>query len=252
MHQSWSLDQKTAVITGGTKGIGLAIANELLSLGASIIVIARDEKRMAALKKGWDRKGFKTSGIITDLTDPTSYPSIVKQLGKKKIDILINNVGDNTPKSFLDHSENEYRRIFEINLFSSIQLCRALFPRFSKSASIVNISSVAGMENVGTGSYYGMSKSAINHLTKSLASEWAAHGIRVNAVAPWYTHTDRIKPLLKNAALKEKVISSTPLGRLAEPEDIAGLVAFLCMEKASYITGETIAVDGGFLARRFL
>ena len=249
---SWDLKNKVAVITGGTKGIGLAIANEFLSLGASLIVIARNGDQLIDCLVAWNENGYQVKGIIGDLTDFDNYPILLKKIEEEKIDILINNVGGNLPKKFNDFTGEEINQVFNLNIISNIRFTQMLFNKLkaSENACVVNISSVAGFEDVGTGSMYAISKSALIQFTKSLAVEWAEYGIRVNGVAPWFTGTDRINQLLKNEELENFVIKNTPLKKIAQPEEIANAVAFLAMNKSSYITGETIIVDGGYLANQ--
>ncbi|MEI6595366.1 MAG: SDR family oxidoreductase [Bacteroidota bacterium] len=249
---NWDLKNKVAVITGGTKGIGLAIANEFLLLGASLIVIARNGDQMIDCLLAWNQKGYKVKGIVGDLTDFDNYPELLKKIAEEKIDILINNVGGNLPKKFNDFSAEEINHVFNQNIISNIRFTQLLFNklRASQNACVVNISSVAGFEDVGTGSMYAICKASLIQLTKSLAVEWAPYHIRVNGVAPWFTGTDRINQLLKNEELEDFVIKNTPLKKIAQPDEIANAVAFLAMNKSSYITGETIIVDGGYLANQ--
>lgn len=249
---SWDLKNKTAVITGGTKGIGLAIANEFLSLGASLVVIARNGDQLIDCLLTWNEKGYHVKGIVGDLTDFESYASLLKKIEMDKVDILVNNVGGNLPKKFNEFTGEEINHVFNLNIISNIRFTQLLFNKLksSQNACVINISSVAGFEDVGTGSMYAICKSAIIQLTKSLAVEWAPYHIRVNGVAPWFTSTDRINQLLKDQELENFVHKNTPLNKIAKPEEIANAVAFLAMNKSSYITGETIIVDGGYLATR--
>src|SRR5437588_4987438 len=133
---------------------------------------------------------------------------------------------------------------------SVFALCRLAYPllRASSNASIINVVSVASFRNLGTGTPYAMTKAAVAHLTRGLASEWAKDGIRVNAVAPWYIRTPLAEPVLQDPARLEKILARTPAGRIGEPQEVAALAAFLCMPAAAYITGQCIAVDGGFSA----
>ncbi len=143
--------------------------------------------------------------------------------------------------------------MFETNLTSAWELTRLLHPRLSAAggASVVNIGSVAGARSVGSGAVYAMTKAALAHLTRYLACEWATDRIRVNMVAPWYTRTPLAAPVLDQPDVLAGIEQRTPLGRVAEPEEIAAVVAFLCLPAASYVTGQEIAVDGGFSAFGF-
>jgi Tropinone reductase 1 len=246
----WSLKNKTAVITGGTKGIGLAIVNEFLSLGANVIVIARHEKEIDEKISTWKLQGYNVQGIAADLTKYDGYDILLSQIGVPNIDVLVNNVGGNLPKRFLDYTHEDINNILNLNLISVIRFTQCMFEHLkaAKGAAVINISSIAGFEDVGTGSLYAICKAALIQLTKSLAVEWAPHSIRVNSVAPWFTSTGRINTLLHDKTLQDFVLSNTPLHRIAQPKDVASAVAYLAMDASSYITGETITVDGGFRA----
>ena len=166
----------------------------------------------------------------------------------RPLDILVNNVGTNIRKPSLAFTEDEYRTVLDTNLTSAWELTRLLQPALKASAraSIVNIGSVAGLRAVGSGAVYAMSKAALAHLTRYLACEWARDGIRVNMVAPWYTQTPLAGPVLGQPDVLAAIVDKTPMGRVAQPEEIAAVVAFLCLPAASYVTGQEIAVDGGF------
>ncbi|MFY8026006.1 MAG: SDR family oxidoreductase [Sediminibacterium sp.] len=249
---NWDLKNKTAIVTGGTKGIGWSIANEFLQLGAHVIVIARSKVDMTSRIAEWNSRGFNVKGIVADITAYDTYDSILNQIDLPAVDILVNNVGGNFPKRYLDYTYNDIQSIFNLNLFSNIHFTQSLFNKLKAAdgAVIINISSIAGLEDVGTGSLYAVCKAAIIQLTKSLAVEWAPYQIRVNAVAPWFTSTERINTMLHDKALQDFVQSNTPLRRIASPDQIAHAVAFLAMDASNYITGDTIVVDGGFSAER--
>lgn len=243
----WSLEGKKAVVTGGTKGIGLAIAQEFLDLGAEVLVIARDTKAVENRLRGSSRL-FRLDGDVADgLFRQHVLDKVQENWGK--LDVLVNNVGTNIRKKFADYTESEYRQIFETNLFSAMALTQGAFNllKQSGSASVINIASVAGSTDVQSGPPYGMTKASLIQMTRHLAVEWAPHKIRVNAVSPWYIQTPLVQPVLSNPERLEKILARTPMGRVGQPEEVSGIVSFLAMDKASYITGQNISVDGGMM-----
>ncbi|HSR69644.1 MAG TPA: SDR family oxidoreductase [Acidobacteriota bacterium] len=254
----WDLKERIALVTGGTKGIGRAVAQEFLKLGARVFVAARhasdetlDLEEAAKSGSGaLSAAGEKPVLIRADLSQPEERKRVLSQLRQAcgRLDILVNNVGMNVRKRATDYSLEEYRRVTEINAVSAFDLSRLAYPllKAAPGASVVTVTSVAGLTHLSTGAPYAMSKAANNQLTRNLAVEWAADGIRVNAVAPWYIETPLAKQVLTDDDYLEAVLERTPLGRVGQPEEVAAAVAFLCMPASSYITGQCLAVDGGF------
>jgi Tropinone reductase 1 len=253
----WRLDGQLALVTGGSAGIGRAIARELLGFGAEVLIVARDA---AALERTRDELADEAGddrvhALVADVADDEQRREILDWIEDRGdgLNILVNNAGGNRRRAAVDYTEDEWREIFEVNTFSAFELSRYAHPLLTKHAasSIVNVGSVSGLTHVRTGAAYGMAKAALHQLTRNLAVEWAEDGVRVNAVAPWYIRTRRTSDSLADPDYLDEVLLRTPMGRIGEPEEVAAAVAFLCLPAAGYVTGECIAVDGGFLRNGF-
>ncbi|GBF97432.1 hypothetical protein Rsub_09598 [Raphidocelis subcapitata] len=272
----FGLAGRKALVTGGSRGIGRAIAEALCAAGARVYIVARRGPETGEAVEEMRARGFDVQGSAADLSDREECAALmekVKAAFDGELHILVANAGVNAQAPTLSYGEGDYRRIVGLNQESTYVLCQLAHPLLAagargagagagssdsgaggggssgsaRSACIVFISSVAGGPLAGrSGSLYAMSKAAINQLAKSLACEWARDGIRVNSVAPWVTLTEMGKQNLTNPALLEGLLARTPMGRLAEPEDVAGVAAFLCSPAAAYVTGQTLAVDGGY------
>lgn len=246
MPEPWRLEGRKALVTGGSRGIGRAVVEELVSLGASVAAVARDPAPLA---------DSAAHAVAADLTDPVARARVldeaVSALGG--LDILVNNAGFNIRRRALDYGAGELRRILDLNLEAVFDLSRLAHPhlRDAGGASVVNVASVAGLTHLRTGVPYAMSKAALIQMTRNLACEWAADGIRVNAVAPWYIRTPLAEQVLADETYREQVLARTPMGRIGDPSEVAGVVAFLCMPRAGYVTGQCLAVDGGFTVYGF-
>lgn len=255
MQERWTLTGKKALVTGATKGIGLAIAQEFLALGAEVMIVARNSKSLQQQLEEWKELGLPVHGIAADCATSAGRQAIFNQIVQAMggLDLLINNAGTNIRKPAIDYTPEEYETIFQTNLISVFEMCRLVYPllKTSDRSSIVNIGSVAGLVAIRTGAPYGMTKAALVQLTRALAVEWASDRIQVNTIAPWFIRTPLTEPFLGNPETLDAVIAQTPMKRIGDPQEIAGLAAFLCTSAASYITGQCIAVDGGFSAFGF-
>jgi len=253
----WRLDGRTGLVTGASKGIGLACARELAAFGADVLMVARDEAHLeqarAELAEEFPQREF--FAFAADVSQREQRMEVFDWIADLEValSLLVNNAGTNVRKKTLDYSFEEVQGLIETNLLSAFDFCRLAYPHLSEHAhaAIVNVGSVSGLTHVRTGSPYGMTKAALTQLTRNLACEWAEDGIRVNAVAPWYIRTQRTEGVLANPEYLDDVLTRTPAGRIGEPEEVAAAVAFLCLPAAAYITGECIAVDGGFLRYGF-
>ena len=242
------LKDKVAVITGGSRGIGLATAEAFLREGATVIIAASTkasaDKAVAGLKEKFP--GSRIGGISPNLADLADVRSIFKTISAAYgcIDILVNNAGVSESTPFMDYTEETFDKVMDLNVKGVFNATRAaaecMVPR--GSGVILNTSSMVSLTGQPAGFAYPASKFAVNGLTVSLARELGPKGIRVNAVAPGITETDMMKAVPKEVI--EPMIARIPLRRLGQPEDIANAFVFLASEEASYITGVILSVDG--------
>ena len=249
----WDLKGKRVLVTGGTKGIGRAIAEEFLGLGAEVMIAARNGQEVEALVRLWQAEGHLVTGLAADVTKGQDRERVRAAIDERwgALDVLVNNAGTNLRRKLADYTDEEMRLVMEVNLFSAVEFCRLCLHhlKLGVGPSVVNISSVSGVVDTQSGAPYGMSKAALIQLSRNLAVEWAEYGIRVNTVSPWYTDTPLASPVLRQPDRLEKIIARTPLGKVALSEEVAAAVAFLAMDKAAYITGVNLPIDGGMLAK---
>jgi NAD(P)-dependent dehydrogenase (short-subunit alcohol dehydrogenase family) len=245
------LSGKVAIVTGGGRGIGKAIALGLAGAGAKVVVGSRTQKEIEDVAAEISRLGGKALPVAVDLTVHEQLENLVNTTVKEfgRVDILVNNAARSFLRSLLDLREDGWDKVFNTNVRAVWLLSRLVAKKMAeqKSGRIINITTV-GAEKAELGmAAYGCSKAALKMLTRCMAREWAQLGINVNAVGPGLTRTDFSKPIWSNPEVAKHVAMAIPKGRLAEPEEIVGAVLFLASDAANFITGQSIYVDGGTL-----
>ena len=239
MSEFCSLEGRTALVTGGSRGIGRAIATELAKAGAQVVIGYRaggDEAEEAAGEIGG-------RAVQADVSDPVGAKRLVDAAGD--VDILVNNAGVTRDGLLARMSDEDWDVVIDTNLRGTFNTCRAVTRGMMKrrAGAIVNVSSIVGLHGNPGQTNYSASKAGIIGFTKALARELGSRGVRANVVAPGYISTRLTNELPEE--LKNAMLANTPLGRFGDPEDVAGVVRFLCSDEAAFVTGEVLLVDGG-------
>ena len=248
------LANKVAIVTGSTKGIGFAIAKKLALEGASVVISSRKEDNVSSAVSELKRDNLSHLGLTCHVGKEEDRRNLIQQTLDTfgKIDILVSNVAVSPHFGrIVDISEGQIDKIFDVNVKSSFLIAKDCYPHLKASrGNITFVSSVGAYKPFVGGGWYSISKTTLLALTRVMAAELGADGIRVNCIAPGLIKTDFSRALVENQSIREKFLEEIPLGRLGLPADCAGAVVFLsCEELSSYVTGECIAITGGIQAR---
>ena len=258
-HENRPLDGQIAVVTGGAQGLGLGITRQLASDGANVVIADRQEDKAREEAAKLQGEGLTVRAVALDITDSVAVTSFFAELvaEEDRVDILINNAGTGQQvASIVELEDAEWHRVMDVTLTGAFYCCRAVgrIMEDQEAGCIVNISSINGQNPAALVAAYNIAKAGIISLTRTLALELAAYGVRVNAVCPGPVYTEfnqrnmaqrRVTLGISEEEMIERIRAAIPLGRWGEPEDIAQGVAFLCSPAASWITGEVLRVSGG-------
>ncbi|WP_232826495.1 SDR family NAD(P)-dependent oxidoreductase [Lewinella sp. IMCC34183] len=252
IRNRFDLTGRVAVITGSSKGIGEAMARGLAEFGAHVVVSSRDQKAVDAVAEGYRADGLQATAIACHVGDADDRRRLIEQTVAScgRLDILINNAATNPYFGPIEGLTAEaYQKTLDVNLTAALELSNLALPHLRKSGhgSVIHISSIEGLHANPNFAAYNISKAGVIMLGKSQAREWAVDNVRVNVICPGLVKTKLSRALWENEQLAEHFVQSIPLGRMAVPDELAGLACWLAGEGASYVTGGVFVADGGML-----
>lgn len=253
----FSLEGLVAIVTGGSRGIGLAIAKGLAGAGASVALAARSEETLDQAAREIESAGGKVIAVATDITDPPAVRALVDQTVAAfgTVDILVNNAGVAPFFGNIDRIRmHRFQQLFAVNFMGALHAMRAVAPILLKKQSgcVLNVASLAAFIGMPGLAYYSTSKAALINLTRTTAREWGPSRVRVNAIAPGSIETDMNAQTRLLPEFREGIVKSIPMGRWGQPEDVVGPAVFLCSPAASWVNGAVLVVDGGQSTSRMM
>ena len=247
------LKGRTAVITGGSRGLGEAMAKSLAEAGAQIALVARDRSRMERVRDDIAAQGGAADVFVADVTKENAVAELTEAIKARfgSPQILINSAGINLRKNLVDFTLEEFRSVLDASLISTFLMCRAFVPGMKGTGygRILNMSSIMSHVSLAGRAAYSSAKAALLGLTRALALELAAEGITVNGISPGPIGTDMNRPLMDNPEVNAQFLANLPVGRWGRVEEIGALACYLCSDAAGFITGTDILIDGGWTAR---
>ena len=251
----FGLDGKVAIVTGGNGGIGQAIATGLAEAGAAVVIAARNEEKTARAVDGIRNTGSRCMGVRCDVTREEDIRNAVERTLQEygRLDILVNDAGTSAASTPQSMTEQQWDAVLATNLTAAFLFSRTAYPAFLKAGGgkVINIGSLMSIFGDKTSAVYSVSKGGVIQLTKSLAIAWAPDNIQVNAICPGWFLTDLTAPFKEDAESYQTIIRRTPAGRLGELHELAGAAVFLSSAASSFVTGQSIVVDGGFSINAF-
>jgi 2-deoxy-D-gluconate 3-dehydrogenase len=253
LEQKFGLQGKVALVTGSSKGLGLAMARALAQSGADVIVNGRDAASLAPVVKGITDLGGKATAIAADLGQRADVERLIAEAiaWQGHLDILVNNAGIIRRAPAAEHTDADWDAVMGVNLDGVFTACRAAGRHMLArgSGKIINTASLLSFFGGFTVPGYAASKGGVGQLTKALSNEWAAKGVQVNAIAPGYMRTDNTAALQADPVRSKEILSRIPAGRWGEPADLEGTIVFLASNASDYLSGQVLAIDGGWCGR---
>jgi NAD(P)-dependent dehydrogenase (short-subunit alcohol dehydrogenase family) len=255
--QRFTLRDRVAVVAGGSGGVGVRTCGALAAVGAKVAIIGRSEERLAEARKAVENAGGEALVVTGDMADKSAADDAIQQTldAFGRVDILVNGIGGGAGTALYPaekYPQSEWDRILDLNLTTALLVSQAAARAMiagGRGGSVLNVSSVRGQLGIDAGySAYVAAKGALDALTRQYATEWAKHGIRVNAISPTFVRTEQAASLLADQKFYDNLVGRIPLRRIADPDDLVGALLFFCSDASSFVTGQILTLDGGLTA----